>query len=166
MFKKTIVSLLIISFFSISKIFAQGYGTAAGIRFGDGIGLTVQQQVALKTTAEVIVKSGLTTKDVTGTLLIEQHTNILTRALNFYSGVGAYHTWYAPNDNLKVSPTNPTGIAFIAGAEIKLGGIVVSADVKPSLKIMGDGTGFDWQTGVSVRYIIAPRIFRKKWWTF
>lgn len=166
MFKYAVVSLLTISLFSISKICAQGYGTAAGIRFGDGIGLTVQQQVALKTTAEAIVKSGLTTKDITVTLLIEQHTNILTRALNFYSGVGAYHTWYAPNDNLKVSPANPTGIAFIAGAEIKLGGIVISADVKPSLRLMGEGVGFDYQTGVSVRYIILSRIFRKKWWTF
>ncbi len=166
MFKKPIFGFLLILFFLNHNIQAQGYGTAIGARFGDGIGLTVQQQVAITTTAEVIVKSGVTNKDITGTLLIEKHTNILTRALNFYSGLGAYHTWLEPNDNYKVAPTNPTGIVAIAGGELKLGSIVLSADFKPMLKIVGDGTTFDWQTGISVRYIIAPRIFRKKWWTF
>ena len=165
-----------IKFFSLSlfflliscEVYSQAYGTAIGLRVGDGIGATLQQQIQLHTTIEAILQSsGETKKDVTLSLLGEQHHNILFKGFNFYTGGGLYYTWIQQDSNLKVQPGNPLGITGIVGLEIKLGKLVFSTDVKPSLRIAGDGgKTFEWHTGISVRYVIADRFFRNDGWMF
>ncbi len=162
-----IFSVFLFTFIFFNEIFAQAYGTAIGLRVGDGIGATIQQQVALHTTVEGILQSsGPTKNDVSLSILGEQHHNILFKGFNFYSGGGLYYTWLQQDSNLKVQPTNPFGITGIVGLEIKLGHLVLSTDVKPSIKIAGSGTSFEWHTGFSIRYVIADRFFRNNGWMF
>ena len=156
--------------FSSQKSLAQAYGTAAGLRIGNGWGLTLQQQVALHTTVEVLLQSKVGGKsDVTMSLLGEQHRSLLTRGLNIYTGGGLYYTWLEKRENVIVQPKNAFGISPIAGIELTLGSFNVALDFKPNIKIVGgddDAKTFDWQTGFSIRYVLASRFFRNDDWKF
>ncbi len=163
-----ITSILFFILFCSKNIFSQAYGTAIGLRVADGIGVTLQQQVALHTTVEGILQSdGVAKKDVTLSILGEQHHSILFKGFNFYTGGGLYYSWLQQDSNLKVQPGNPVGLTGIVGLEIKLGNLVFSTDVKPSVRVLGSGgTAFEWHTGFSIRYALADRIFRNNGWMF
>jgi hypothetical protein len=119
--KKPFLILLFLSVWGPLSIFAQSYGTALGVRVSDGFGFTLQQQVTVHTTAEVILQSGFQKKDVTLTVLGELHNSLLTRGFNFYLGGGVYHRWLEKNTNLIEQPTNPWGISPIMGLELTMG---------------------------------------------
>ena len=159
--------LFVLISFSPLSIKAQAYGTAIGVRLADGFGVSLQQQIAVHTTAEIILQSGLTgKKDVTLTVLGEQHNSLLTRGFNFYLGGGVYTRWMEKDDNLIKQPKNPWGIAPIMGLELTLGNLNLSADFKPNIKLSGDGDVFEWRTGISVRYVMMGRIFKNDNWKF
>ncbi|UOQ75641.1 hypothetical protein MUN84_13265 [Hymenobacter sp. 5516J-16] len=72
-----------------SSAFAQKYRTAAGLRFSkNNYGLTVQQKVLEKTTLEGLALVG--SREVSATLLAEQHFGILGPSLNYYFGAGGH----------------------------------------------------------------------------
>lgn len=148
------------------SISAQLYGTAAGVRIGSGLGLTVQQQVAPHTTVEGILQSNFSTKDVTVTVLGEQHQGILRRTINVYFGAGLYKTWLETDANLKVQPTDPWGLGLVTGIELTLGKLNLSADIKPAIKFAGDGKAIQAPIGISARYVFASRYFKDESWKF
>ena len=160
--------LFFLLFFTPLSISAQGYGTAAGARVGDGWGLTLQQQVATHTTIEGILQRDFKSQDVTLCVLGEQHKNLLSRGFNIYFGAGFYKTWLEKNTNLIVQPTDPWGISPIAGLEITLGKFNISGDFKPNLKLGGDSetSSFSWHSGISIRYVFAERYFKNDDWKF
>ena len=145
---------------------AQGYGTAAGVRIGDGIGITFQQQVALNTSIEAILQRKFANSDATLSLLYEKHQNVLTRGLNIYAGGGVYYTWIENDANAIVQPKNAFGVSPIAGAELTIGSFNVAFDFKPNIKLTGSGTGFQMQSALSVRYVLAGRYFKDESWKF
>jgi hypothetical protein len=158
-------------FFTPLSMSAQGYGMAAGVRVGNGIGVTFQQQVALNTSIEGILqretKSGYS--DVTLNVLYEKHQNILTKGLNIYAGGGLYYTFLEDRTNLIAKPTNPYGVAGIVGAELTIAKFNVAIDFKPMIKVGGGGEGikgFQIPTAFSVRYVLAGRYFKDDKWKF
>ena len=61
---------------------AQRYRTAAGIRIGsEQVGFTIQQRILPKTTLEGLLMVG--SREVTGTVLAEQHFPMLGKRFNF-----------------------------------------------------------------------------------
>ncbi len=154
------------TFLTPLSISAQGYGTAAGVRIGNGIGVTFQQQVALNTSIEAILQREFTSPDATLSLLYEKHQNVLTRGLNIYAGGGVYYTWIANDANAIVQPKNAFGLSPIAGAELTIGSFNVAFDFKPNIKLTGSGTGFQMQSALSVRYVLAGRYFKDESWKF
>jgi hypothetical protein len=158
--------LALFTFLTPLSMSAQGYGTAAGVRIGDGIGLTFQQQVALNTSIEAILQRQFVSSDATLSLLYEKHQNVLTKGLNIYAGGGAYYTWIANDANAIVQPQNAFGLSPIAGAELTIGSFNVSADFKPNIKLSGSGTIFQMQSALSVRYVLADRYFKDESWKF
>ncbi len=161
-----IFHLSLIAFLTPLSMSAQGYGTAAGVRIGNGIGITLQQQIALNTTIEGILQREFTSSDATLSLLYEKHQNVLTRGLNIYAGGGVYYTWIANDANAIVQPKNAFGISPIAGAELTIGSFNVAADFKPNIKLTGSGTVFQMQSALSVRYVLAGRYFKDDSWKF
>jgi hypothetical protein len=150
---------------------AQGYGIAAGLRVGNGFGLTYQHQIALNTSLEGILQRETTNNytDYTANILYEKHQNVLTRGLNIYAGGGLYYTWLEDRTNLIVKPTNPIGISPIAGAELTIGNFNVSIDIKPNIKLAGGGDGIkvlQMQSAFSVRYVLAGRFYTNDKWKF
>lgn len=137
--------------------FGQRYKTAFGLRFGDGINLTLQQHVYEKWTVEGILHSSINSKDLGITLLGEQHHKILMRGINLYWGGGGHY--YSKNgvDESGDPIKNIVGLSGIAGGEISVGRINVAIDWKPELHF-NTVDAFDWNgAAVSVRYILVKR---------
>jgi hypothetical protein len=127
---------------------AQKYRTAAGVRIGrDNFGVTVQQKVFERTTLEGIGLVG--TREVSATLLAEQHFGLLGKSLNYYLGAGA-HVGVQKNDG------GFGGVDAIAGVEYKIAfvPVVLSLDVKPSVEISNSDDWFRFPAALSVRYIL------------
>lgn len=127
---------------------AQKYRTAAGLRVGrDNFGVTVQQKILERTTLEGIGLVG--TREVSATLLAEQHFGLLGKSLNYYLGAGA-HVGIQKNDG------GFGGVDAIAGVEYKIAfvPVVLSLDVKPSVEISSDDW-FRFPAALSVRYILV-----------
>jgi hypothetical protein len=165
--KLSFLTLLFCLFMAPLSTKAQSYGTALGIRL-DGFGVTLQQQIAVHNTVELILQSGgFGKKDMILTALLEQHKGLLTQNLNFYLGGGLYKKWYDTEDAANVGFTkNPFGISPIMGLELNIGKIVLSGDIKPNIKLTGDGKALEWHTGISIRYELAGRYFKNEDWKF
>lgn len=127
---------------------AQKYRTAAGLRLSSGMyGLTVQQKILPKTTLEGLALAG--SREVTGTVLAEQHFGLLGPSLNYYLGAGGHVGNHKDTGAFG-------GVDFIVGAEYKIAltRFVISADFKPSIEFNNN----DWArfpTAISVRYILV-----------
>ena len=129
---------------------AQKYRTAAGVRIGrDNFGVTVQQKVFERTTLEGIGLVG--TREVSATLLAEQHFGVLGKSLNYYLGAGA-HVGVQKNDG------GFGGIDAIAGVEYKIAfvPVVLSLDLKPTVEISNSDDWFRFPAALSIRYVLVP----------
>ncbi|WP_188557876.1 hypothetical protein [Hymenobacter glacieicola] len=131
-----------------SSAFAQKYRTAAGLRFSkNNYGLTVQQKILEKTTLEGLALVG--SREVSATLLAEQHFGILGPSLNYYFGAGGHL-----GNNKDTGGFG--GLDALAGIEYKVAftPFVLSLDFKPTIEFNSD----DWArfpTALSVRYILV-----------
>ncbi|MES2776204.1 MAG: hypothetical protein V4722_18655 [Bacteroidota bacterium] len=132
---------------------AQKYTTAAGIRLGTGIGVTIQQAIGENKTIEGIVQKGFFNDLTSVSLLYEQHNKLFSKALNFYLGAGPHIGLYSKNNPKNIDRKNAFGASFIGGLEFKFNKMLLSFDYKPSLNITGGDGFFDSQAGVSLRYI-------------
>lgn len=151
---------------SLSQGAAQSYGTAAGLRVGDGIGITLQQQVAVNTTVEGILQSAFRSKDVTLSALIEQHKGLVSKGFNFYIGLGPYYTWKYNDPNATTLLRNNFGLSPIGGLELTVRKMNISFDFKPLIKVSGSGPLFVSQSSLSLRYVFAGRYFKDDKWKF
>ncbi len=149
---------------STTMIQAQTYNTAVGLRMGSGIGLSVQQRIANKTTIEGIVNNRFKQDLVTVTLLGEQHFPILFKRFNVYTGMGVHKGWYTGQANDGIAYDDPFGVSFIAGGEISIGRFNVSYDYKPAFNITGGEKAFAGESSLSVRYIINKRPTKFQKW--
>lgn len=158
-------ALLAIAAFTVS---AQKYTTAAGIRVGSGIGLTVQQKLFDSYTAEAILQKSLLKNETYASALFEQHIKLLTKGLNIYVGIGphlAINKINAVNDKTGSSATFTStgyGVSAIGGLEMRLKRVVFSIDYLPSVNIKGGDNVFNSRTGISARYILVKAKTKKK----
>lgn len=165
------LSTLFFAFAFAAPIFAQKYKTAAGVRFDNGLNLTVQQYITNGWTAEGILHTPLmASKDLGVTVLAEKHRKILFRGTNFYTGIGAHYYWQQNSvRDAEEIHENVMGLSGIAGLEMSLGRINLAVDWKPELHLSGDqARPFEWNgASVSLRYIIEKRERKKiKDWKF
>ncbi|HRD82250.1 MAG: hypothetical protein IAE84_19870 [Saprospiraceae bacterium] len=142
--------------------FAQSYFTAGGLRMGTDWGLTLQQRVAKKTSVELILQTNFRRKEGMFTLLGEQHIPLISKRFNLYYGGGIHKGWYTEKPLYGVDEpeiSGPFGITAIGGAELTIGRLNLSYDVKPALNISGGSNVIYLQSGVSARYVIAKKPF-------
>ena len=160
---KTIFALLLLPV-SV-PLFSQKYTSAAGLRLGGGIGITVQQALWSHYTAEVQWQKGFTNSRTTFTALFEQHHGILSKGTNFYLGIGPHVGSYSTVGKVNGSAT-VFGISGIGGMEFKFGRTILSADIKPVINLSGGNSVLETQTGISLRYVFinAPKTAHK--WMF
>ncbi len=136
---------------------AQKYTTAAGIRLGSEIGITLQQKLVGNYTLEAMVQRGFFNRQTTITALLEQHHKLFDKGLNFYIGAGPHMGFYKTGTIFKASSETQTavGATLIGGLELKLRKVLLSFDYKPSLNLVGGQHFFESQTGLSARYVLV-----------
>jgi len=143
--------LLIIALLPIS-LFGQKYITAGGVRMSnEGFGLTLQQQILEHVTFEGIGMINLSEISVSG--MLQYHNNVLFgKSLNTYIGGGPVYGRYYQADSAYF------GADVIFGLEYKvlLLPIVVSADIKPRLKLE-QTDWFNLGLGISFRYVFIKQ---------
>lgn len=144
-----------------NKINAQSYKTAAGIRLGAGIGVSLNQHLWENNTLEIIARPGVTKSQHFGlTAVMKSHQKLLTRATNWYVGGGGHY--YFKNENDDADFVNPAGLTGILGVEATLGKLNFSFDWKPEYHLAGgDGDNFDAGAGVTLRYVFKKRERKK-----
>ncbi len=141
--------------FSCIAVFAQKYGTSAGIRFGDKrFGVSVRQQMLKRTTAELMFE--FSPDEIQGTILPKYHFPILGKGLNLFVGAGAH-----------VGSLKDFGVTYgvdaMVGLEMKLPvlPITISADFKPGYHFRHEDW-FELPGAVSVHYIISKDTREKR----
>jgi hypothetical protein len=136
--------------------FGQNYKTAGGIRIGNEIGLTVQQFIQKHQTIELMLSSGIRTKDARLDLLWEDHYPMLGRRFNAYYGIGIHFARPSENNS---SFVKQRGLVGVLGGELALGKYLISADVKPIVNFSAGSSQyvFEFMPAVSVRYIFVKR---------
>ncbi len=146
------------------QLFSQNYMTTAGLRFGTDWGLTVQQRIAENFTVEGILQSSLQREEVLLTAMVERHYPVIHKGVNLYFGGGLHKGWInePPRPEYPNGFNDPLGITFVGGAEITLGRLNISYDLKPAVNLRGGERTFYTQSGLSVRYVlISARDIKK-----
>lgn len=149
--------------------FGQKYKTAAGVRFDNGLNLTVQQYISNGWTAEGILRTPVIGNKMGATVLAEKHHKIITRGTNFYVGGGAHYYWQTKaSTEAPLYNPNVFGLSGIAGFEFTLGRINLAVDWKPELHLTGtEDNKFNWNgASISARYIIEKRKPATPKWKF
>ena len=138
---------------------AQSYFTAGGIRVGDGFGLTLQQRVAKKVTVEGILKNSKNRAEFSVTGLVQRHVPLISRRLNFYTGVGL-HKGFAHDS--EINTKGSFGVTAVGGLEFTIGKLNLSYDFKPAINLTGGSQKFYPDTALSLRYVIVGnKVFKK-----
>lgn len=165
--------LLLVFFLCFQSLYAQRYGTALGLRFGNSesyrtLGLTLQQRVADRLTIESIIQSDFN-RNTHFSLLAQKHRPIVSKRFNYYLGGGLS---YGIEESFVKNPTNKEiihtygnstmGVDLIAGVELTLAGAVISLDYKPNLNISGRQEFYKGQVGISARTVLVKSKVQKK----
>lgn len=164
--------ITVFSFLVISTSFAQKYTTAAGIRVGSGIGLTVQQHLWDKYTLEVSAQKNLFKSGTYTAAFFEQHHKLIMKGFNFYLGAGP-HAEFKPSETVYDSKgqettvsNNAYGISGVVGLELRLRKLLLSYDYQPGINIHGGDHVLNSRTGISVRYIFIKAKKKEQKWMF
>ncbi len=165
--------LLVIGLLTVNVAYAQRYGTAAGLRFGNTsnsrtVGLTVQQRVFKNTTIEGILQSDFA-RNTTAHGMIQQHQRIISKRLNYYYGAGMSFgneesfVKNAETNTIDHTYNNATmGADLILGLEFTVLKINLSVDYKPNINIVGREQWYQGQVGISARSVIVKSATQKK----
>ncbi len=163
---KFLPCLLILTLSGAFPIFAQSYGTTAGLRLGNNnhyrtLGISAKHRIVKGLTAEAILQSDFNV-NTTAHLLIVRHRPLISRRFNYYYGAGASvgieeSREKIPGD-MQIIHTygNPTlGVDLIAGVEFTILKMNVSLDYKPNVNIAGREPWYLGQVGLSVRHVLV-----------
>ena len=143
-------------FFISSAIYGQSYFTSAGVRVGNGFGVTVKQRMLKKVTVEGIINSNGDFTNLIG--LVEFHQPVLTRYFNLYGGAGIHSSF--PNSS---NESGGFGLDFIVGLECNISKLNLSLDYLPQINFAGAGNFIQGGTALSIRYIIInDRVFKER----
>ena len=165
--------VLLMGFMVVQLTFAQSYDLAAGVRLGMEVGVSIKMRVPpvdKNFTSEFIIQHDPDGQEVFITLLAAQHIPLITRRLNFYSGLGLHKGWIETDLRHEATYKAPFGVSLIGGAEVNFRRLSVSIDYKPVVNLIGGQNVLNSSSAVTIRYIpfqwydifISPREKRKR----
>lgn len=137
-------------------LFSQSYFTAAGLRMGPSWGITVQQRVLERVTAEAVISNSIADDIGTFFLVGKIHNSLITKSANFFWGGGIHHRWIRDFDRNTITQN---GVTVVAGAEITLSKFNISWDFRPMMHLDGEaGRVFNTESAISIRYVFIKRL--------
>lgn len=146
------------------SLLGQKYNTSAGVRLSNDFGISISQRIAKKHTIELLHQDGFFSNSPRMTsLTVKKHYGLLTRRFNVFLGAGGFMSG-SSEDYYDEPLTNNYGIAMIAGAEMTIGRLNISADYSPNyaLKQDADGPRFISSSGISLKYVLIKRKRKRK----
>ncbi|MEO0472180.1 MAG: hypothetical protein AAF206_21315 [Bacteroidota bacterium] len=147
--------IILILFVSLSyPAQAQRYTTAAGIRVGNSLGLTVAQRVSKKVSIEAIAHRDLQKRTYLQAYARRHHA-LFIRNVNMYYGAGAHFGYQPENGGLG-------GFGLILGGEMSLLRMNFTLDYKPHFDLNQE-QWFVNHIAVSARYIFLQYKWLDKW---
>lgn len=155
-FRYVLGVFILFSLLSISKVDAQSYDSALGIRFGSDFGITAVQRFAKRSTAELIYEDGLFDSNRNVQVLVKQHLPLISKRFNFYTGLGLGYIWHLDRDDNIVEKS--AIIPITLGAELTFGRLNIAADFQPVFLFnkFNDNRVIR-SSGVSLRYVLIKR---------
>lgn len=171
---KAFFSILVVLILQIpNTAFAQRYGTALGLRFGNSelnrtVGLTIQQRLMDRVTLEGILQSDFS-RNVTFSLLAEKHSPIISKRFNYYYGAGiafgneeSFVKNSGTNEIIHTYGNSTFGVDLIAGVELTVANAVISLDYKPNVNLSGRSEFYRGQVGISARSVLVKSKEQKR----
>lgn len=163
--KKIIV--LFLAIISTTAVTLAQNETSVGVRIGiKRAGLTIQQDIGEKSKLEGIMT--ISKEDVAVTGLYEYHHPLGPKGLTFYGGLGGHFGKFYKSEVVDVIDNifNPdsmstsgtyTGLDLIGGLQYKIPFLPanISIDMKPALHLNGHPKKFQFQAGVSLRFLFG-----------
>ena len=139
---------------------SQAYDTTLGLRAGTDVGISVVQRVAKRVTLEALYRDAVLDDNRNIDLLVKRHSNMITRRLNIYTGIGLGHVASLDDDRQVID--RAFTIPMMIGAEVVFTNLHIGFDIQPSLAL-GEVSGRRVipSTALSVRYIIFKRKNKK-----
>lgn len=134
--------------------YGQSYNTTAGLRLGDGIGMTIRQRVLKRTSIEGIFYQHHKSDQTIAGIMAAHHMPVLTRRLNLYIGGGP--GWIFANAD-EGNSSSDQAIMGNAGLEFTLGKINLSWDFIPVIPMSREGQGLTTLTAFSLRYVVFKK---------
>ena len=147
--------LIMIVAIAFGKLSAQSYHTALGLRLGTDVGFSIQQRIGESQTLEGIIQTGLFRRTGQFAALYEQHSSLISKGFNFYYGAGPQVGWYEDRETRITSITG--GVALIIGAEMSLGKLILSYDIKPNVNVFGNAPIINVDSAISIRTAIVKK---------
>ncbi len=153
---KIIFSILVLLTSFVHEGRAQSYKSAVGLRIGTEFGITYKHLISNRITLEGILQRSFDAPTNRFTLLGTGHLPLITKKFNMYGGAGVHVGSHRTKDDVN---ERHGGLSLIAGAELTLGRLNISWDVKPAFNIIGAKTysWLDMNSALSVRYVLAKR---------
>lgn len=171
---KAFYSFLIVLILQLpNTTFAQRYGTALGLRFGNSefnrtVGLTIQQRLIDRVTLEGILQSDFS-RNTTLSFLAEKHSPIISKRFNYYYGAGiafGNEESFVKNPSTKevvhTYGNSTFGVDLIAGVELTVANAVISLDYKPNVNLSGRSEFYRGQVGISARSVLVKSKEQKR----
>ncbi|MEM6342737.1 MAG: hypothetical protein AAF927_02620 [Bacteroidota bacterium] len=135
---------------------AQHYKTAAGLRIGNGYGLTVVQTLSRKWTGELLLHNNFQMQNYASVMARRHHSlMLLTRSANFYYG-GGVHAGFGSE------AATFAGLNGVLGAEVTLFHVNMAFDFNPHFDL-GQENWFRPYFGLSARYVIVEANWKSRW---
>ena len=150
------LGLILILMSTARQTHAQKYDIAAGLRLGTEWGVSYKHRITEQGTLEGIMQQGFNQQTALASVLYEHHFKAGVRRLNFYAGGGPHMGWYVDQELEKIYD-NPYGLSLISGAELTLGGVLVSWDIKPAINFSDANRNTYFHSGLSIRLVLKKR---------
>lgn len=142
-----------------SAVSAQSYSRAVGLRFsnGESLAFSYVERLGKKFTLEGILEAKTRSEFYKISLMPTFHQPLLTKHFNVYYGPGIHYGFY----NLPSEFEDPYGFSGLIGAELTIGRVNVSYDIKADVNIIGGDRMVLPSTNIALRYAF-PRKKKKR----
>lgn len=161
-----LISGLYIWFFA--PVAGQSYRTAAGLRIGNDIALSISQRIVPESTIDLYHESGLFSQKNFTALAYKKHVPVITKRLNIFGGIGPYYQtrkYVVPNDEI-TSWYRSYGLLLSGGIDFTIGRLNVGYDIMPVVRLGGtDPAGrVSTSSALTLRYVIIKQPKPSKSW--
>lgn len=161
-------SVLLLICAGISLARSQSYRTAAGLRIGNDIALSISQRIVAGSTLDFYHQSGLFTPASMTALAYKKHVPLITKRLNLFGGIGPY---YRTGKNAMpqcedFSRFSAYGMLLTGGIDFTIGRLNLGCDIMPVIRLGGSDPGgrFATSSSITLRYVLIKQPKPAKSW--